>query len=80
MHKALHSCCIALRHTNVYIDVHNSNKWQDAMRAKFKLLTTIRTQGEGTEAYECVFECEDAEGERGVRLSKQVMSTFVSLY
>jgi FAE1/Type III polyketide synthase-like protein len=51
---------------------HHSNKWQDAMRAKFKLLTTIRTQGEGTEAYECVFECEDAEGERGVRLSKQV--------
>ncbi|KAG5181206.1 3-ketoacyl-CoA synthase [Tribonema minus] len=50
-----------------------SNKWQDAMRAKFKLLTTIRTQGEGLDAYECVFECEDDLGHRGVRLSKQIV-------
>lgn len=51
-----------------------SNKWNDAMRAKFKLLMTIRTQGEGLEAYECVFECEDDEGHRGVRLSKQIVT------
>ena len=42
------------------------------MRAKFKLLTTVRTQGEGDDAYQCVFECEDDEGHHGVRLSKQV--------
>mmetsp|Transcript_20271 Transcript_20271/g.29955 ORF Transcript_20271/g.29955 Transcript_20271/m.29955 type:complete len:375 (+) Transcript_20271:148-1272(+) len=48
-----------------------SNKWQDAMRAKMKLLTAVRTQGEGNEAYKCVFECEDEEGHRGVRLSKK---------
>jgi predicted naringenin-chalcone synthase len=51
-----------------------SNRWQDAMRAKFKLLYTVRTQGEGQEAYEAVYECEDDKANHGVRLSKQIVN------
>ncbi|CAM9651425.1 unnamed protein product, partial [Phaeothamnion confervicola] len=50
-----------------------SNKWQDATRAKFKLLHTVRTQGAGKEAYECVYELEDDLGNHGVRLSKDIV-------
>eukprot|EP00617_Octactis_speculum_P013059 CAMPEP_0185781460 /NCGR_PEP_ID=MMETSP1174-20130828/102524_1 /TAXON_ID=35687 /ORGANISM="Dictyocha speculum, Strain CCMP1381" /LENGTH=529 /DNA_ID=CAMNT_0028471449 /DNA_START=74 /DNA_END=1663 /DNA_ORIENTATION=+ len=50
-----------------------SNKRSDSLRAKYKLLHTMRKQGTDPTSYECVFECEDDEGNRGVRLSKQIV-------
>jgi predicted naringenin-chalcone synthase len=50
-----------------------SNSWYDGRRAWYKLLHTVRVQGTGPESYECVYEAEDNEGERGVRLSKDIV-------
>jgi hypothetical protein len=50
-----------------------SNKWMDGSRAWFKLLHTIRVQNNSEDGYQCVFECEDSEGYRGVRLSKEIV-------
>jgi predicted naringenin-chalcone synthase len=50
-----------------------SNSWSDGRRAWYKLLHTVRVQGTGDAAYECVYETEDADGERGVRLSKDIV-------
>jgi len=50
-----------------------SNKWRDGRRAEYKLLHTVRVQGTGEAAYECVYEGEDADGEKGVRLSKDIV-------
>lgn len=49
-----------------------SNRIADAFRANYKLLLTHRTQCSDEEALECVWECEDEAGRRGVRLSKDV--------
>mmetsp|Transcript_2982 Transcript_2982/g.4645 ORF Transcript_2982/g.4645 Transcript_2982/m.4645 type:complete len:549 (-) Transcript_2982:394-2040(-) len=50
-----------------------SNKWRDGQRAKYKLLHVVRTQGVSKEAYEAVYECEDQNGQHGVRLSKDIV-------
>lgn len=50
-----------------------SNSWLDGRRADFKLLHSVRVQGSGQAAYECVYEGEDAGGEKGVRLSKDIV-------
>lgn len=50
-----------------------SNKWMDGSRAWFKLLQTVRVQGTCEDSYQCVFEAEDKEGHRGVRLSKEIV-------
>jgi predicted naringenin-chalcone synthase len=50
-----------------------SNSWLDGRRAWYKLLHTVRVQGTGDAAYECVYEGEDATGEKGVRLSKEIV-------
>eukprot|EP00522_Entomoneis_paludosa_P016280 CAMPEP_0172441634 /NCGR_PEP_ID=MMETSP1065-20121228/2145_1 /TAXON_ID=265537 /ORGANISM="Amphiprora paludosa, Strain CCMP125" /LENGTH=550 /DNA_ID=CAMNT_0013191091 /DNA_START=146 /DNA_END=1798 /DNA_ORIENTATION=+ len=50
-----------------------SNSWFDGKRALYKLLHTVRVQGTGEAAYQCVYEGEDANGERGVRLSKDIV-------
>lgn len=50
-----------------------SNKWGDGRRAWYKLLNTVRVQGTGENAYQAVFETEDADGNRGVRLSKEIV-------
>jgi len=50
-----------------------SNKWRDGQRAKYKLLHVVRTHGITNEAYEAVYECQDATAERGVRLSKEIV-------
>lgn len=50
-----------------------SNSWLDGRRAWYKLLHTVRVQGTGEAAYECVYETEDSAGERGVRLSKDIV-------
>lgn len=50
-----------------------SNSWWDGRRAWYKLLHTVRVQGSGEAAYNCVYEAEDAEGHRGVRLSKDIV-------
>lgn len=50
-----------------------SNSWLDGRHAWYKLLHTVRVQGTGEAAYECVYETEDAEGHRGVRLSKDIV-------
>lgn len=50
-----------------------SNNWLDGRRAWYKLLHTVRVQGSGEASYQCVFETEDEHGERGVRLSKDIV-------
>lgn len=50
-----------------------SNSWLDGRRAWYKLLHTVRVQGTSDESYNCVYEAEDANGERGVRLSKDIV-------
>jgi len=50
-----------------------SNNWMDGRRAWYKLLHTVRVQGSGEASYQCVFETEDVNGERGVRLSKDIV-------
>jgi predicted naringenin-chalcone synthase len=50
-----------------------SNSWLDGRRAWYKLLHTVRVQGTGEAAYECVYEAEDSKGERGVRLSMDIV-------
>eukprot|EP00814_Leptocylindrus_danicus_P001357 CAMPEP_0116020440 /NCGR_PEP_ID=MMETSP0321-20121206/9796_1 /TAXON_ID=163516 /ORGANISM="Leptocylindrus danicus var. danicus, Strain B650" /LENGTH=518 /DNA_ID=CAMNT_0003491127 /DNA_START=47 /DNA_END=1600 /DNA_ORIENTATION=+ len=51
-----------------------SNRWLDGRRAWYKLLHTVRVQGTDKKSYECVFETEDASGERGVALSKDIVT------
>jgi len=50
-----------------------SNKWTDGYRAQFKLLNLVRTQFISEESFGCVYETEDAEHHRGVRLSKDIV-------
>jgi 3-ketoacyl-CoA synthase len=50
-----------------------SNNWMDGRRAWYKLLHTVRVQGSGELAYECVYQGEDKDGEPGVRLSKDIV-------
>lgn len=50
-----------------------SNKWTDALRARFKLLHSVRTQFISDESYGCVYETEDPTCMRGVRLSKDIV-------
>lgn len=50
-----------------------SNKWSDAFRARFKLLHCVRTLYVTDESYGAVYETEDSIGERGVRLSKEIV-------
>lgn len=50
-----------------------TNKWQDAFRARFKLLHCVRTQYVSEDSFGCVYETEDTTGERGVRLSKDIV-------
>jgi 3-ketoacyl-CoA synthase len=51
-----------------------SNKWRDGQRAKFKLLQVVRTQGTGDEAYDAVYECQDVQGEHGVKLDRNIVN------
>jgi len=50
-----------------------SNKWSDGRRAWYKLLHNVRVQGSDQKSYECVYETEDKNGERGVVLSKEIV-------
>jgi len=51
-----------------------SNRWADAKRAKYKLLHTVRTHlGAKDDAYQCVFQQEDPDGNVGVKLDKKLM-------
>lgn len=50
-----------------------SNKWMDGSKAWFKLLHSVRVQNNTEDAYNCVFEGEDKDGIRGVRLSKEIV-------
>lgn len=49
-----------------------SNRPRDAFRAKYKLLHTVRTHRSDRDGYECVYECEDDTGLRGIRLSREI--------
>jgi len=52
-----------------------SNRRADRRRARFKLLHAVRTHmGGQDECYRAVFQEEDNDGVRGVRLSKQIMN------
>lgn len=50
-----------------------SNKARDGLRAKFKLLHVVRTQGTDRFAYDAVYSTQDSKGEKGVRLSKDIV-------
>lgn len=50
-----------------------SNRWTDAFRAKFKLLHVVRTQYVSDESAGCVYETQDENNIRGVRLSKDLV-------
>lgn len=50
-----------------------SNSWSDGRRAWYKLLHTVRVQSNSEEAYNCVYEAQDPDGNRGVRLSKEIV-------
>lgn len=50
-----------------------SNKARDGLRAKLKLLHVVRTQGTDRHAYDAVYSTQDARGEKGVRLSKDIV-------
>lgn len=50
-----------------------TNKWTDAFRARFKLLHVVRTQYVSEESMGCVYETQDDNNERGVRLSKDIV-------
>ena len=50
-----------------------SNKWTDAHRANFKLMHCVRTQYVDPDSYGCVYETEDTDHNRGVRLSKDIV-------
>merc|ERR1711966_289255 len=50
-----------------------SNSWSDGRRAWYKLLHTVRVQSNSEDAYNCVFETQDKENQRGVRLSKEIV-------
>jgi len=50
-----------------------SNKWMDGSKAWYKLLHTVRVQGASDEAYKAVFESEDSIGQKGVKLSKDIV-------
>merc|ERR1711959_483025 len=51
-----------------------SNKSKDKSKAKYKLMHTVRNhEGAKDEAYQCVFQQEDDEGNKGVKLDKSLM-------
>ncbi|KAL7529902.1 hypothetical protein ACHAXR_008277 [Thalassiosira sp. AJA248-18] len=50
-----------------------SNSWSDGRRAWYKLLHTVRVQSNSDEAYHCVYEAQDADNQRGVKLSKEIV-------
>jgi len=50
-----------------------SNKWTDGRRAMYKLLNIVRVQGTDEKSYTCVYETQDADGKRGVSLSKDIV-------
>lgn len=50
-----------------------SNKWTDGHRAHFKLLHVVRTQYVNEDSFGCVYETEDTDKNRGVRLSKDIV-------
>lgn len=52
-----------------------SNKRRESWRAKYELLHTVRTHlGAKDEAYSCIYQCEDEDGNMGVRLKKELMA------
>jgi 3-ketoacyl-CoA synthase len=50
-----------------------SSRWRDSSRAKYKLLHTQRTQISDDEAFGAVVEKEDAQKNKGIALSKQIV-------
>mmetsp|Transcript_149972 Transcript_149972/g.481933 ORF Transcript_149972/g.481933 Transcript_149972/m.481933 type:complete len:601 (+) Transcript_149972:245-2047(+) len=50
-----------------------SSRRVDALRAKYKLLYTFRCQLSDNDSYKCVYQEEDAEGNCGVSLSKDIV-------
>lgn len=50
-----------------------SNKWMDGFRSQFKLLTCMRTHYVAPQSYDCVYETEDQNRRKGVRLSKDIV-------
>eukprot|EP00440_Ansanella_granifera_P005732 gb/GFBE01006220.1/.p1 GENE.gb/GFBE01006220.1/~~gb/GFBE01006220.1/.p1 ORF type:complete len:580 (+),score=113.60 gb/GFBE01006220.1/:1-1740(+) len=51
-----------------------SSRLSDSLRAKYKLLYTFRAQVSDDNSYNCVYQKEDAEGNSGVALSKDIVN------
>jgi len=51
-----------------------SSRIADSVRAKYKLLYTVRTQVSDDNSYNCVYQKEDAERNSGVSLSKDIVN------
>ncbi|CAM0904743.1 unnamed protein product [Alopecurus aequalis] len=52
-----------------------SNRREDARRAKYRLLHTVRThEGAADECFNCVYQREDADGNVGVSLARELMA------
>jgi hypothetical protein len=56
-----------------------SNKWVDGFRANLKLLHVIRNQYVSEDSFGCVYETEDDEAIRGVRLSKDIVKVSIRI-
>ena len=50
-----------------------SNKWLDGRRALAKLMHCVRVQGVDDASYACVYEKEDADGNHGVALGRDIV-------
>jgi predicted naringenin-chalcone synthase len=51
-----------------------SSRRVDSLRAKYRLLYTFRTQVSDDNSFQCVYQKEDAEGNSGVALSKDIVT------
>jgi len=50
-----------------------SSRISDGFRAKYKLMHTVRCQNADDKGYQCVYQDQDAEGNQGIRLSKEIV-------
>lgn len=50
-----------------------TNRWMDGYRSIFKLMHCVRTQYVSEDSFGCVYETEDKDNHRGVRLSKDIV-------
>ena len=70
----LHACCCCACHSVGGAAILLSNNAFDGFRAKYKLLSLFRYQNAADDAYNCVFQCQDADGNKGIHLSRDIVT------